>query len=534
MKTDKTDRSKSVWRAAGIVSFAFVVSRVLGLGRQMVINGLYGASSIEATAYETASRFPELIFFVIAGGALGSAFIPTFAQYWEEEGEPAAWQLFSGVVNLVVVATVVVVGITALMAPQIVLFFLGDLVGGTPELFDLTVVLLRIMLLTPIIFGISGVVMATLNARYHFAMPAIAPIIYNIGIIVGALVWAPNVKGLAVGMVLGALGHLLVQLPALRAEGVEYHLSVSLQDKGIRQVLRLMAPRVLGLSFSQINHLITTFLAQSMVLGSIPALGIAWRVMLLPQGVLGQALGIATFPTLSAMAVGAKWAEMRQLIAQSLRSIFFLGLPATLQLMFLREQVVALLFERGQFTAADTILVADTLFFFALGITALSALEVIARAFYALQDTTTPVVAGGMQLLLMGVLGYILGQWLFPSWSLLPVGGLALAVTLSNFMEVGILLWLLGQRIEGIDGEYLWAGAWRMMVCGLGLAVVTWLSLLLLGDVWVVTELVVAGVIGGLAYIGLAWWMGLDELNLLIRLGERILGRVKGLWNRFI
>ena len=278
LDSTSSGRRLQVAQAATIVGLAFIVSRLLGLVRDAVINYYFDINSIEANAYFIASRFPETIFYIIAGGALGSAFIPTFAGYFVRKDEAGGWRLFSAIVNLVLVVTVLIAGLTALFAPQIVSFFYPDLAGDDPELLRITVRLMRIMLSSSVIFGVSGVVMGALNARQHFILPAIAPALYNLGIIGGAVLFAPDVTGLALGSVAGALAHLTVQIPGLRRQRAGYAPILTLTDPGVRQVMRLMAPRVLGLSFGQLNHLVIQFLAQSrsMPLGSIPALGFAW------------------------------------------------------------------------------------------------------------------------------------------------------------------------------------------------------------------------------------------------------------------
>ena len=203
--TDSSDRVRII-QAATIVGAAFVVSRILGIVRDAVINFYYNIDSLEANAYFIANRFPELIFYIIAGGALGSAFIPVFSGYFVRDDAQGGWRLFSAIVNLITLITTVIAGIAFVLTPLIVDLFYPDLVAGNPALRDMTIELMRVMLVTPIIFGISGVVMAALNARQHFLLPAIAPIIYNLGIIGGAIILAPNVMGLAIGAIVGGAG----------------------------------------------------------------------------------------------------------------------------------------------------------------------------------------------------------------------------------------------------------------------------------------------------------------------------------------
>jgi putative peptidoglycan lipid II flippase len=217
-----TSGRAQVVHAAQIVSAAFILSRVLGLARDIVIAHYFGATEVGVNAYRLANRFPETIFIIVAGGALSSAFIPVFAGHFARDDAQGGWRLFSGVLNLALLILVIVAAIVGIFAETFLLLYLPDL-AAEPELLAETTVLLRILLLSTVIFGASGIVMAALNARQHFLLPALAPSIYNLGIIGGALL-APlglGIRALAWGAVAGAAGHLLVQLPGLRQQAVQ-------------------------------------------------------------------------------------------------------------------------------------------------------------------------------------------------------------------------------------------------------------------------------------------------------------------------
>lgn len=520
-----------VFRAAGLVAALALLSRALGLVREIVVRQFLGVTTVEATAYDIASRFPEAIFLIVAGGAIGSAFIPTFAGYWSRDDEAGSWRLFSAVINLVTVATTIVSGLVAIFAAPFVTFFYADNIARQPELLPLTVALMRVMLLSPVIFGVSGIVMAALNARQHFLLPALAPSIYNVGIIVGGIVGAvvgdaspaATAWGLAWGTVAGALGHLLVQLPGLRGRRARYQPILTLRDPGVRQVLRLMAPRVLGLSFSEINKFVILFLTGAMALGALPALNAAFRILIMPQGILGQALGIAAFPTLAALAARGAHREMRHILGDSLRLVLFLGLPATVLLALLAEPYITILFQRGLFDAQATALVAEALRFYAIGLIALTALEVVARAFYALSDTLTPVLAGGVQIVVMWVLSLWFRDALFPALGREPLGGLALGFSLSNVLEVGLLLWLLRRRLGGLEGRSLLSGAVRMSLAAvvMGAAVAGVLAVVPAGAVWL--RALAGTAAGGLVYLLVCWVLRVEEWRTVV---GRVFGRL--------
>jgi putative peptidoglycan lipid II flippase len=516
---------RQVFIAAGLVAALALLSRILGLVREMVVRQYLGVTTLEATAFDIAGRFPETIFLIVAGGAIGSAFIPTFTAYFSRDDEPGGWHLFSAVINLAtIIITIISVAIMIFAAP-IVTFFYAENIAQDPALLPLTVRLMRVMLLSPIIFGISGIIMAALNARQHFFLPALAPSIYNIGIIIGGLIGAmiggtplSTVNGLAWGTVAGALGHLLVQLPGLRVRGARYRPVLTLRDPGVRQVLRLMGPRVLGLSFSEINKFIILFLTGTMTLGTLPVLNTAFRILIMPQGILGQALGIAAFPTLAEMAARSAHHEMRRIISDSIRLILFLGLPATVLLILLAEPYVTVLFQRGLFDAEATGLVTTALQFYAIGLIGLTALEVVARAFYSLSDTLTPVLAGGLQIVAMWILSLWFRDAVFPALGWEPVGGLALGFSLSNMIEVGVLLWLIRRRLGGLEGRSLLSGFLRMTAASAAMAVVVAFLIWAIPEesVWLVA---IAGTfIGGGFYLLAALILRVEETHRILAL----------------
>ena len=525
-KSSASANRRQVFQAASVMMVAILLSRILGVLRDSVISAYFDTQSVEITAYVVASRIPQLIFTIIAGGALGSAFIPTFSTFFAQDDEQGGWRLYSAITNLAALTAIITCTVTALFAPQLVRAFYGDLVAEYDRFLPLTVSLLRVMLLSTIIFSVSGVAMGALNARQHFLMPALAGSIYNIGIILGAVLFAGNIMGLAYGVVAGALGHLLVQLPALHSKQAIYSPIITLREKNVQQVLKLMAPRVLGLSFSELTLWLTTILAGSLTLGSIRALELGWKLMSVPLGFLGQALGIAAFPTFATLSAEGKGEEMRHILAETMRLILFLGLPASIGLAMLRHPISALLFQYGASGAESTELIAWATLFYTVGLIGLALIEVIARAFYALGDTTTPVVAGGLQLVVMAGLGWLFSRWLFPALGWQPFGGLALGHSLANLGEMGLLLWLLRRKLGGIDGAYLLDGAWRMGIAGILMGVTIWGASNLLADVGSVVVLLIAGILGGLTYLTTSILLKLPEISLFSRPAQR-------LWQRF-
>lgn len=518
--------SRRVFQAAGLVAIFLLITRVAGLLREMVLSHYYGLDSAEAVAYRAAILIPDLIFGIVVGGALGSAFIPTFADYLSRDDEAGGWDLFSAILNLILVITTVLALIFAIFArPLLAALFVGP--DADPAILPLATRLMQVWLMSLVIFGASSLCMATLNAKQHFLAPAAAGTLYNLGIILGIWLFAPNIMGAAWGAVIGSIAHLAVQLPPLFRFGVRYRPFFNLRDPGVQQVLRLMGPRIIGLSFSFLNRPVIGVLARPLAAyeSAFAALtGQALLLVMVPISFLGQAMGTAAFPTLAALAAEDDFDGLRHILNRSLRSIAFLGLPLTAGLMLLRRPLITLLFERGAFDVQDTLFTADVLLYYALALVALTMLEVIARTFYALKDTWTPVVAGFVQIGGMGLLGALFAYWLFPAWGLRPASGIAFAFALSNWAEIIVLLWLLRGRLDGLGGTTLLDGLWRMGVALVVMSVAVWGLFSFLSDAspWVI--LPVAGAAGAAVYFGVAWLVRLDEVRQVVGIVRRKIG----------
>jgi putative peptidoglycan lipid II flippase len=372
-------------RNTSVVMAGFVAANLLGLLRQILINRTFGTSA-ELDAYFAAFRVPDLLFTVLAGGALGSAFIPMFTGLLAEEGtRPRAWRLASAVLNNLLTVLSIVTGLALLVAPVLVQTLLVP--AWTPAQQDLTAGLMRVMLFSTLIFGVSGLVMGTHNAHHHFLAPAIAPVLYNLGIIGGALAaWsqtqaspAQRVYLLAWGVVLGAGLHLLVQLPALVRYRPVYQPVLDWADESLRRVGLLMLPRMFGLAVWQINFWVNTAIASALPTGSVSGLAIGFQIFTFPQAAIAQAIATAVFPTLSAQAARDDRQSLRGTLAQALSLTLFLAVPATLGLILLGRPIIALLFEGGEFTRESTELAAWALTWYTVGLIGHSVVEVVTR-----------------------------------------------------------------------------------------------------------------------------------------------------------
>lgn len=508
-------------RAATLVMVLFLASRVLGLLREVVIARQFGTSA-EMDAYLAAFRLPDFLFYVIAGGALGSAFIPVFTGYLTRHDLPGAWRLASAVINWVILLLTGLGGLAAIFAPWLVLTFLPNF---TPAQQLLTVELMRWMLISTVIFGVSGVIMGILNAHQHFFLPALAPVIYNIAIILGAWLLGPmwGVRGLTAGVVLGAAGHLLVQLPGLvwGERRLTYRPVLAWRDASLREVARLMGPRVLGLAAVQLNFVVSVVLASGLSSGSVAALNYGWIIMLLPQGIVAQSVATALFPTLATLAAREEWAEFRHIFGLTLRNLLFLTLPAAAGLIVLGRPIIRLLLERGAFGPESTAATAWALVFFALGLVGHAVVEIATRAFYALKNTKTPVTVGLAAMAVNVGLSWLLLH-LFATWNLPPHGGLALANSIAVMLEMIVLLVLLRPRLRGLSEPGLGRSIGQMSLATAGMALVLGLLLPFLPLTWLGG--VIGMAVGGVIYLGLAHALGVQELKAVqVRLSQRLL-----------
>jgi putative peptidoglycan lipid II flippase len=522
-----TWESPSLTVAALIVAAGFLGSRLLGLLRSVIIAEAFGTRP-ELDAYWVAFRLPDLVFQLLAGATLASAFIPTFAGVRTRGGEAAAWRLASSVLNIVLMATIAFAVVAFLLAPKLVPLLapgLGEETGREAELNDLAVNLTRVMLISPVLFAVSGMFMGILNARRHFLTPALAPMFYNLSIIVAALV-STDVHALAVGVVAGAALHLAVQLPDLRYAGMSYRLVADWRDAAVREVGRLMAPRMLGLAATQVNfYFVGIFFASTLSAGAISGLSFAWLITMTPLGIIGMAISTAVFPTLAEQAASDDRAGMSDTLGRTLRLIIFLSLPAGIGLALLSKPLVVVLLQRGAFDAESTRVTAQALLFYAPALVAHSGIEILSRGFYAMGDTKTPVkFAVASMLVNVALAAALVGP--------LEVRGLALALSIATAVEFAALYLAIARRVPGLLGRAM-ISQLRLInlstvIMGLAAAQVMVLLRYAVGldfgsGPQALLVVAAAALVGGGVYLGVAYLLGLEEPRVLLgRVGARI------------
>jgi putative peptidoglycan lipid II flippase len=519
-----TSRATTLARAGLIVTLAFLASRVLGWVRVAVISTQFGATG-ELDAFFAAFRIPDLMFQLVAAGALGSALIPIVASLTASDQHARAWRVVSTVTNLMLLVLLALAVIVAVAAPALVpLYTPGFDVIQTARTVELT----RIMLLSPILLALGAVATSVLNAHGRFGASAIAPIVYNLAIIGGAILLAPTlgVEGVALGVVVGALGHLAIQLWPLLRTGFRYEPVIELGDPQGRQAFALLAPRAVGLGVSQITFIVATTLASVLGPGAITAFNIAFTLLQIPIGVIGVPLGVVMFPTLARdFATGAA-TEYLALLTRSLRLLLYVMLPIAGLLIVLRRQVVTVLFDYGRFDDRAIDLTANTLLFFLLGLAAHSTIAVLARAFYARQDTRTPVLAAILAVAVNTTLAVILS---------LPLGlsGIALAIAIGAWSEAIVLLVLLRRRLPalpvgGIVRVLLEAGLATFIAAALSLGTVYLVDGLIgtdPGKLALLAQMILAGAVFGVTYLVLSLALRIPELPAIIRVMSHVLRR---------
>lgn len=432
---------RSLAHNAGIVAIAFVISRVLGLVREVVLASQFGTSE-ELSAYISAFRIPDLLFLVVMAGAFGSAFIPVFSGLMGAGAPDDAWKLASVVFNISGLVVVVAAAVAWIFAPQLVDTLVAP--GASPSTQKLTIECMRILLLSPVFLGFGIAAKGILEGQDLFTLPAYAPVVYNTATVAGAIVLGPRfgVQGVAMGVVVGAIGFLAVQIPGLVQSGMRYRLSFNPSTRGVGEVARLLGPRLIGQAAFQLNFIAVTNLAWRTGEQSVSALNYAWQLLMLPHGVLALSVSTVILPTLSRLWQQNDISAFRLTLLGAIKPLLFLSLPASVLLFAFRTSIVQTLFQTGAFSTESTALVAAPLAFLAAGLVSYALVEALTRAFYAMHDTRTPVIAG----IAIVVLNVAVGLALLDAMGYLA---LALSLSLSTTVEAIILALVLHRRMGG-------------------------------------------------------------------------------------
>lgn len=497
-----------VTRAAGVVGFFTLLSRIFGLVRDMVLASLFGAG-MAADAFFVAFRIPNLLRRLFAEGSLTISFIPVFTEYLEKRGKDQAFELAQVVLTFLTLLLAVLAIAGVLLAPWIVRVQAFGF-GSSGIKYELTVLLTRITF--PYIFFISLVAffMGVLNSLKRFAPPAAAPILLNVGIIGAAYLLSPRldepILGVAIGVIVGGLLQLALQIPWAVREGMKFVPKWKPRHPAIKRIGLLMVPAVFGSAVYQLNQFIGTLLASFLPEGSISWLYYADRIVQFPLGVFAIAISTAALPSLSTYAAREEAREFGDLLGHSLGLVFFISLPSLVGLLVLGEPIVKLLFERGAFKAYHTSMTYYALIFYALGLWAFSGIRVMVSAFYAIQDTRTPVKVASMALIAN----------LFLSLALMgPMkhGGLALSLATASAFQFLSLLWLFkkGSSYDFLSSFFRSAG--RSILASIAMGTTLYFSdryFIHTAQAFSVTHLALK--VGGMIFFGAGLYFGIAAL----------------------
>ena len=398
-------QSRMLLGASALLAFFNLASRVMGLVRDRVLASRFGASDI-LDVYYISFQIPDFIFNLLAIGAISTAFIPLFIEYETKRSKEEAWKLASNFLNLLLAGLLVAIGVLFIFTPSLI-----DVIapGFSGEKKYLASTFTGVMFASPLIFAVSIVAGSVLQASNRFLAFAMAPIAYNIGIIIGAVYFEPlfGPLGLAEGVVLGALLHLTVQFPALFKTGFRWFRIFDYKDEGTLRMLKLILPRSFGLAAVQVNWIVLNALATTLGIGTVTALNFAFNLQFVPVALVGISVAVASFPTMSREALEDRTAFAAR-IAKTIRGILLLIVPLSFIFWYAREYIVGILLGTGIFGARDVKLTADILGFFMLGVFAQSIIPILARSFYALQNTKIPVLAGLAAVLVNVILAFFL------------------------------------------------------------------------------------------------------------------------------
>jgi putative peptidoglycan lipid II flippase len=522
------DRQMST-RATGVVGIAILSSRVLGLIREMVFAGLFGAGR-NLDAFLMAFRLPNLLRDLFAEGALSTAFITTFSKKIAIEGDQSAWRLANKVATLTAVFMSAVTVLGIVFAPQLV-----DLLtwgSWSPDKTALTVLLTRIMWPFMLLVSLAALVMGMLNAKHVFGPPAMASSYFNLGSIIGGVgigYWidphfgARSLAGLAVGTLIGGAWQLLGQFPSLWKVGYKYRADFHWRDEGVRTVLTLMGPAVIAASAVQVNVLINSGFAASLGNGPVSWLNIAFRLMQLPLGIFGVAIGTVTLPLVSKSAARGDTAEFRAILARGMRLAFLLTIPSAIGLAMLASPIVSVIYQHGRFTAEMTRQTAGALQFYAIGLVSYAVLKVLTPAFYAIEKRNTPMV---VSFLAIGANLFL--NWLFTFRLGWGHRGLAFSTSLVATINFLLLYALMRRHTRRLETGQTLIALGKICLAGAALALVCWLANYWLLDAWVnlrffqrLAALLIAIAFGAITFFAVAFWLRVSEVQDIIDVFRR-------------
>lgn len=533
------NKAQTITGAAIILAVASFAARILGMARDRALAHYFGAGGI-MDVYVASFKIPDLIFNLLILGALSVGFIPVLTKLYhhkklgvlQDNDHNEAWLLVNNVINILGLALIIASAILMILTPWLMAFIAP---GFSGEKLALTIKMTRIIFLSPILLGLSAVVGSVLQTTKNFLVYSLSPIFYNLGIIFGIIFLVPilGFLGLACGVILGALLHLLIQLPAFFNTGYRYHWHWNWRDEHLKSILKLMAPRTLSVAVVHFNMLFITALATFMAAGTLAVFNYAYDLQSFPVGIAGISFAVAAFPTLSLLAGQNKTEEIIKNLSSTIRQILFFIIPLSVVFLLLRAQIVRVILGSGNFDWTSTVRTADTLAFFSLSLFAQALTPLLARAFFALGDTKTPVIAA-----LITAAFNITASWFFTG----PAGlgwdaeGLAVAYSLTTLLNLALLWVLLRHRLGSLDEGRIVPALFKISIAAIGLGLTIQLSKNLIAPLvnmqtffGVATQGAGAIFAGGLIYIAIGLGLKSHEMKIFVETFKKKLVRKNNL-----
>ena len=508
---------------------ATLVSRIVGMLRDSIIAGQLGLT-VQADAYTAAFRVPDLLYYLVAGGAISSTFVPVFVEYIDNGNKRAAWKTFSVVATLIVIIGVFLIALCEFNAFKLVHLLNPK---SSMESLLLATKLTKVLLPAQIFFMLGGLLMGAQNAWGKYLNAALAPTIYNIGIIFGALFLTHTrlgITGLVWGAVTGAfVGNFFLQLFPVMRLGMQFRPSLAVFHPGVVRVGKMMLPILLGASLPNVDQQINSYFASQLPGGSRAAIMYANRIMLIPIGIFAQAMGQAILPSLSSMANQRNFSDFRSTLNKGIRTIAFLTIPSSALLYLLSVPLIGVLLHHAHFHQSDVVLVARPLEMYTIGIFAWSAQAILTRCFYALQDSKTPVISGTiLSVVFIGM------NWIVVHGTHTGIAGLAFATSLAAMAHTAIMMIILHRRLKGLQNRKLIQSLLRTSIATAALGVAVWLTCRILelfvppsrstlGSLLWVT---VGGGVGLVTFIAVSAGLKAPEMSVVTSIAAKLRSRI--------
>ena len=498
-----------------LLALSALFSRLLGLFRDHLLAKTFGATAgtgiYNLDTYYAAFRIPDLLYNLLIFGALSAAFIPIFTQYKKEGEMGSAWEFANSMLHLMLIVVLVIAGLSYLLAPYLVHVVAA---GFSEEQLQITIKLMRILLLSPILFSITSVLISIQDSFKTFFFRSLGPLFYNLGIIAGILFFAQNfgVVGVTFGVVLGALMDLFIQLPALKLVGFKYVWIFGYRRPDVRKAFKLIVPRVIGLSVTQLTLIINTLIASFLMTGSITIFYLSDNLQAVPLGMIGISFAITSFATLSELASEPDKEPFADEIRRVMGQVLFLIVPATIGMLTLRHEIVDVILKYGKFTQSDAVLTAQVLAFLLISLFAQSLIPILGRGFYAFHNTKTPVICG-----VIGSMISIGGSLILAIGLNMGIIGIAIAFSVGTIVNCLLLYILMHQKVK--YDILNWLSAFKIVLISTIMGSIVFMTKMLVpfsgSTIHQISLLIFYTAVGVLVYFGLARFLSLEESNMI-------------------